>query len=356
MQNKLTQLLGIKYPIIQAPMAGGITTTNLVSSVSNFGCLGMIGAGYMTPEQIRNQIKDVRGFTNNKFGINLFIPNDFKVSENEISRAIELLQPLKEKLHLQNERPNIPTVIKERENFHEQLNVIIDEKVPVCSFTFGIPSKEIMTELKKHGIFLIGTATTVTEALLNEEIGMDAVVVQGSEAGGHRGSFASDDNPIGLMPLISQVASQVSIPVIAAGGIMDGRGIYDALNLGALAVQLGTAFLTCRESGAYPVYKEAILNSIDDQTVLTRIYSGKWARGIKNKFYQELKDYEVELPEFPIQNTLTSAIRKAAAQQNNPDYMSLWAGQNASLAKNLTVEEFMKAIIIEIEEAGKEFM
>lgn len=356
MQNKLTKLLGIEYPIFQAPMAGGITTTTLVSSVSNFGGLGMIGAGYMTPEQIRNQIKEIRRLTTKPFGINLFIPNEFEVSEKKINRATELLQPVKEQLKLKNERPHLPTVEKERENFHEQLRVIIDGKVPVCSFTFGVPSKEIMTELKKHGIFLIGTATTVAEALLNEEIGMDAVVLQGSEAGGHRGTFAGDDNPIGLMSLISQVASQVSIPVIAAGGIMDGRGIYDALNLGALAVQLGTAFLTCRESGAHPVYKEAIVNSIDDQTVLTRIYSGKWARGIKNKFYQELKDYEVELPEFPIQNTLTSAIRKAAAQQNNPDYMSLWAGQNASLAKNLTVEEFMKAIIIEIEEAGKEFM
>lgn len=331
-------------------MAGGITTTSLVSSVSNFGGLGMIGAGYMTPEQIRHQIKEIRGITKNQFGINLFTPNDFKVSENEINRASELLQPLKKQLNLQNERPNLPTIEKERENFHEQLRVIIDEKVPVCSFTFGVPSKEIMTELKKHGIFLIGTATTVAEVLLNQEIGMDAVVLQGSEAGGHRGTFASDDNPIGLMSLIPQVTAHVSIPVIAAGGIMNGRGINDTLNLGAQAVQLGTAFLTCRESGAHPVYKEAILNLIDDQTVLTRIYSGKWARGIKNKFYQELKDYEVELPEFPIQNTLTSAIRKAAAQQNNPDYMSLWAGQNARFARKLTVKDLMTALITEIKE------
>lgn len=356
MKNILTKLLELDYPIIQAPMAGGVTTTNLVSSVSNFGGLGMIGAGYMTPEQIQNQIKEVRGVSKNKFGINLFIPNDFKVTENEIYRASKLLQPLIEQLNVQNEKPNLPTVENEWEIYYQQLKVIIDEKVSVCSFTFGIPSKEIVTELKKHGIFLIGTATTVAEALLNQEIGMDAVVAQGSEAGGHRGTFAGDDNPIGLMSLIPQVTEHVRIPVIAAGGIMNGQGIYDALHLGAQAVQLGTAFLTCRESGAHPVHKQAILNSTDDQTVFTRIYSGKWARGIKNKFYQELKDYEVELPEFPIQNTLTSAIRRAAAQQNNSEYMSLWAGQNASLAKNLTVEEFMKAIIMEIEEASKGFI
>lgn len=335
-------------------MAGGVTTTNLVSSVSNFGGLGMIGAGYMTPEQIRNQIKEIKRETTKPFGINLFIPNDFKVSENEINRASELLQPLKEQLHVKKENPTLPTVEKEWATFYEQVKVIIDEKVPICSFTFGLPPKETITNLKEHGIFLIGTATTTAEALLCQEIGMDAVVLQGSEAGGHRGTFAGDDDhPIDIIPLISQVMAKVSIPVIAAGGIMNGRGVYDILNLGAHAAQLGTAFLTCLESGAHNAHKQAIFNLIDDQTVLTRVYSGKWARGINNKFYQELKAFEDDLPPFPVQNALTNPIRKASALQNKPDYMSLWAGQNAFLAKNLSVKELMEALISGLTEIKK---
>ncbi|MGX6444356.1 NAD(P)H-dependent flavin oxidoreductase [Neobacillus sp. K501] len=354
MQNKLTKLMGVEYPIIQAPMAGGVTTTNLVSSVSKFGGLGMIGAGYMTPEQMRNQIKEIKRETTKPFGINIFIPNDFKVLENEINRATELLQPLKEQLHVKKENSALPTVEREWETFYEQLKVIIDEKVPICSFTFGLPPKETITNLKDHGIFLIGTATTAAEALLCQEIGMDAVVLQGSEAGGHRGTFAGDDDhPICIIPLISLVRAQVSIPIIAAGGIMNGRGVYDVLSLGAQAAQLGTAFLTCLESGAHKAHKQAIFNLTDNQTVLTRVYSGKWARGINNKFYQELKAFEEELPPFPLQNALTNPIRKASAQQSNPDYMSLWAGQNAFLAKNQSVKDLMEALITELTEIKK---
>lgn len=353
MQNRLTELLGIKYPIIQAPMAGGVTTSNLVASVSNSGGFGMIGAGYMTPEQIRRQIGEIRELTPNRFGINLFVPEEFKASEDAILTANQLLQPIKEELHLKHPQPSIPTAEKEWETFHEQVRVVIEEKVPVCSFTFGIPSKEIITEFKKHQILLIGTATTVEEALINEEAGMDAVVIQGSEAGGHRGSFAGDEKQIGLMSLITQVAARMNIPIIAAGGIMDGRGLMAAICLGAEGAQMGTAFLTCTESGAHQVHKEAILDSTDDQTVLTQVYSGKWARGIKNKFYQDMKDFEMELPEFPIQNALTSPIRKAASQQNNPEYMSLWAGQNASLARNVSANELIEMIVSEAEKAKK---
>ena len=182
-----------------------------------------------------------------------------------------------------------------------------------------------------------------------KNVGQDAIVVQGSEAGGHRGTFASNDESIGLMNLIPLVCSHVSIPVIAAGGIMDGRGLMDAVSLGAKAVQMGTAFLTCTESGAHPAHKDAILNMEEDQTVVTRVYSGKWARGIKNKFYFDLHKHEQNLPDFPIQNTLTSPIRKAAAMKNNPEYMSLWAGQNARVAKSISANELMKWIISDAE-------
>ncbi|MEH7113965.1 nitronate monooxygenase [Neobacillus niacini] len=350
LSNEVTNLLEIKYPIIQAPMAGGVTTSKLVAGVSNAGGLGMIGAGYMSPGQIREQIREIKKLTPHYFGINLFVPSEFTFTEEEINSADQLLQPYKEHLKLhKKDTLEIPNAKKIVETFNEQIKVVIEEGVPVCTFTFGIPAKEVITELKQRNIILMGTATTVEEAIENETKGMDIVVVQGSEAGGHRGNFihGHQESLIGLMSLIPQVVDHVSIPVIAAGGIMDGRGLMASLCLGAKGVQMGTAFLTCIESGAPKVYKEAILQAKEDQIVLTRAFSGKWARGIKNKYILEMQKHENSLPDFPIQNTLTQPIRKASTLQNNQDYMSLWSGQSPRLAKNQTVETLMKNIIDE---------
>jgi nitronate monooxygenase len=346
--NEMTKLLKIDYPIIQAPMAGGVTTSHLVAEVSNSGGLGMIGAGYMNPAQIRDQIKEIKQLTSNNFGINLFVPNEFNSTDDEINLAEQLLKPMKEQLNiLTGDTPEIPNSNNLIKDFNEQINVILEEEVPVVSFTFGIPSKEVMEELKQKNIILIGTATTVEEAIEIEKNGMDIVVVQGSEAGGHRGNFIQgyQESLVGLMSLIPQVVDNVSIPVIAAGGIMDGRGLMASICLGAKAVQMGTAFLTCIESGAPMVHKEAILHSTEDQIVLTKTFSGKWARGINNQFIEEMHMHENSLPAFPIQNTLTQSIRKASASQNNPAYMSLWSGQSPRLAQTQTVAGLMKSII-----------
>lgn len=345
LKNEMTEFLKIKYPIIQAPMAGGITTSKLVAEVSNSGGLGMIGAGYMSPLQIRKQIQEIKQLTSNPFGINLFVPNEFKILENEITSANQFLNPIRQKLNLhQKDNVEIPTYLQVFENFIEQIKIVIEEKVPICSFTFGLPSKEVIDELKQANIILIGTATTVTEAVENEKAGMDLVVVQGSEAGGHRGNFINraQESLVGLMSLIPQVVDNVNIPVIAAGGIMDARGLMASICLGAMGIQMGTAFLTCVESGAHKVHKEAILNADEDQTVLTRSFSGKWARGIKNEFILEMQNHESLLPNFPVQNTLTQDIRKASAAQNNQDFMSLWSGQSPRLAKSQTVESLIK--------------
>ncbi|MDQ6600700.1 NAD(P)H-dependent flavin oxidoreductase [Bacillus salipaludis] len=352
LNNKMTELLKIKYPIIQAPMAGGVTTSKLVAEVSNSGGLGMIGAGYMTPVQIREQIREIRQLTSNPFGINLFVPNEFKVTDNEIKSANQLLNPIHQQLNLQPKDDfEIPIFNNVLEKFNEQIKVIIEEKVPICTFTFGIPSREVIAELKQSNIILVGTATTVREAVENEKTGMDIVVVQGSEAGGHRGSFNDGDQEslVGLMSLIPQVVDNVNIPVVAAGGIMDGRGLMASICLGAMGVQMGTAFLTCVESGAHHVHKEAILNANEVQTVLTRSFSGKWARGIKNKFILEMQKHEALLPDFPVQNTLTHDIRKTSSAQNNQDFMSLWSGQSPRLAKNQTVDSLIKNIVVEVE-------
>lgn len=350
--NEVTELLHIEYPIIQAPMAGGITTSRLVAEVSNSGGLGTIGAGYMTPVQIREQIREIKQLTSNFFGINLFVPNEFNVSHNEIELANEILQPIRVQLNLNHEESiEVPKANNVLETFKEQIKVVIEEKVPVCSFTFGIPSIEVIRELKQHNIILIGTAATVREAVEIEKSGMDIVVVQGSEAGGHRGNFINDDQGslVGLMSLIPQVVDHVSIPVISAGGIMDGRGFMASVCLGAKGVQMGTAFLTCIESGAHNMHKEGILHAHEDQIVLTRAFSGKRARGIKNRFIEEMQKAEDSVPDFPVQNALTQTIRKASATQNNPDYMSLWSGQSPRLAKIQTVNTLIEHVISEAE-------
>ncbi|UFT98417.1 nitronate monooxygenase [Radiobacillus kanasensis] len=350
LNNEITELLQIQYPIIQAPMAGGVTTSKLVTEVSNTGGLGMIGAGYMTPEQILEQIREIKELTSNTFGINLFVPNEFVGTENEIEQANQFLKPIREQLHLQDkddlEIPEFNIVV---ETFHEQIEAVMENHVPVCSFTFGIPSRKIIDDLKQCGIIVIGTATTVREAIEIEKSGMDIVVVQGSEAGGHRGNFIEDNQEslIGLMSLIPQVVDKVSIPVVAAGGIMDGRGFMASICLGAKGVQMGTAFLTCVESGANEIHKEEILHTYEDQTVLTRSFSGKWARGVKNKFISEMQQSEAYLPNFPIQNSLTKGIRKASSLQKNRDFMSLWSGQSPRLARNQTVKSLITNIIEE---------
>lgn len=351
-ENKVTQILNIKYPIIQAGMAGGITTPELVAAVSNAGGLGTLGAGYMTPDQLRSSILKVKQLTNKPFGVNLFIPEIQDVSEEEIEKANEWLRPFREQLNISE----IPKVKKTTESiFEKQIEIIMEEQVPVCSFTFGIPSKETVQQLKKRKIVMIGTATTVKEAIANEENGMDMVVVQGSEAGGHRGTFMGsfEDAMIGTMALVPQTVDHVEIPVIAAGGIMDGRGVLAALVLGAQAVQMGTAFVTSLESGVTKSHKEAILNSNEEQTVVTSTFSGKPARGIRNEFIMKMMKHEKELPKYPIQNTLTTSIRREAAKQKRTEWMSLWCGQNSRSSQYQTASETISDIRSQVDEMVK---
>ncbi|MDN3016012.1 nitronate monooxygenase [Paenibacillus sp. BSR1-1] len=349
-ENNFTRLLKVKYPIIQAPMAGGITSSELVAAVSNSGALGMIGAGYMSPEQVRLQIKEVQQLTDKPFGVNVFVPAKYEADEERLHIAKTLLQPILEELGVED-KVTLPSFEEDLQSFHEQLKVILDENVPICSFTFGIPPLEMVNKLKENGVVLIGTATTVSEALINEKAGMDAVVVQGTEAGGHRGTFHIENKHslIGLMSLIPQVADQISIPVIAAGGIMDGRGLIAAKSLGALGVQMGSAFLVCEESSANPIHKEAIIQATEEQIVVTKAFSGKMARGVSNRFIEKMSSFEDELPDYPIQNELTKAIRKNSSAKGNPENMSLWAGQSPRLARKLCASDLINQIVNEAE-------
>ncbi|MBF0280055.1 MAG: nitronate monooxygenase [SAR324 cluster bacterium] len=351
MWNKttLSQQLQIDYPIIQAPMAGGHTTPELIAAVSNSGGLGSLGAGYMAPEEIRETVRKIRKLTDKAFSVNLFIPENPQEDHAKINKINKVMALYRQELGL----PPLAETSQYGPPFEEQMEVVLEEKVPVFSFTFGLLAKEWIAELKAERIPIMGTATTVKEAIVLEEHGVDMLVAQGSEAGGHRGTFLSDaeDSLIGTFALVPQIVDQIKIPVIAAGSIMDGRGIAAALILGAAGVQSGTVFLTCNESGTKPVHQEALLYHTEEETRLTRVFSGKLARGIKNKFMLEMQVHQENVPDYPIQNVLTQDLRQAAARQELPEYMSLWAGQGLRLCRKISVQELMKEMVAGVEES-----
>lgn len=337
----LTALLNIKYPIIQAGMAN-VSRYDLAAAISNCGGLGTIGAGYMSEGDLREEINKIKQLTKKPFAVNLFVPSTPEYDEDKIKQAQELLKPFNKELNV------APVEMKQSDDHEEFLNkieVLIEERVPIVSFTFGIPSNEVINRLKDENIVLIGTATNVYEARLNEQK-MDAVVLQGSEAGGHRGTFTTGkDTNIGLMALIPQVVDALNIPVIAAGGIVDIRGIKAAHALGAEGVQLGSLFLNTRESRAPSIHKW-LINKEYDQTTLTKAFSGKDARGIQNTFISEMKPHESEFPDYPLQNTLTGAIRKKASQLKDSRFLSLWSGQGHIKNKgNESAETVFKSLI-----------
>ena len=345
------QNLKIKHPIIQAPLAGGGDTPELVAAVSNAGGLGFIGAGYLSPEQITQAARNVKSNTSRPFGINLFAPAAPVSASISQDVAIRRVAPYFSELGL----PAPSLAAGPSFTFYGQLAAALESGASVFSFTFGLLPSEAMQSLKQKKIFIMGTATTVDEAIELEKAGADAVVAQGSEAGGHRGTFRGDFGAamIGTISLVPQIVDAVRVPVIASGGIMDGRGIAAALALGASAVQLGTAFLTCSESGVPDAYREAILNAMEDQTRITRAFSGRPARGIVNRFMTEVEsggEKEAILP-FPLQNALTRPLRTAAAKSGRAEFLSLWAGQGVRLARRQSAAELVARLVKETDSA-----
>ncbi|HET7629655.1 MAG TPA: nitronate monooxygenase [Bacillales bacterium] len=347
--NRLKRLVRTTYPLIQAGMAGGPTTPELVAAVSEAGGLGTLGAGYMKPEDLRKDIRSVRKLTDRPFAVNLFIPEPIDVDEAKIAASAERLAAYRQKLGVTETEAG--AVQTDGPPFEQQLAVLLEERVPVFSCTFGVPSAETVSRLKENGTVVIGTATTVAEAIELERGGADAIVAQGSEAGGHRGTFAAPygEAMVGTMALVPQIVDRVSVPVAAAGGIMDARTAAAAFVLGAEGVQMGTAFLTCEESGTRMPHRAALLKRDETSTVVTKAFSGKPARGIRNAFIEEMAPYEDDLPAYPIQNSLTKGIRKAAAERNLPDYMSLWAGQGYTLSREGTAQELVESVVSGVE-------
>jgi nitronate monooxygenase len=346
----LTERLGLRHPIVQAPLAGGGDTPALVTAVCNAGALGFVGAAYLTPAQITAAARAVRALTARPFGINLFAPLPPAAAPGDPAPALACVAPFYAELGLPAPAPPAPPP----DTFADQLAAALDSGAAVFSFTLGVLPAGAIAAIKARGMFLMGTATTVEEARRLEAAGVDAVVTQGSEAGGHRGTFTDDFEAgmVGTMALVPQVVDAVGVPVIASGGIMDGRGLAAALALGAAGAQLGTAFLTCEEAGVPPVYKDAILAAREDGTRLTRAFSGRPARGIVNRFMTTVDAGGAILP-FPAQNTLTRPLRAAAAAQARAEFLSLWAGQGVRMARRQTAGDLVARLAAEAEAVAR---
>lgn len=291
---------------------------------------------------LRQQILETKKLTSAGFQVNLFIPE----KRETVSR--EEYEGWQEKIPLAHSASPVTDERQDWGDFYEKIEIILKEGISAVSFTFGPPPADAVKELKDRNCCLIGTAVSVEEAVLLEELGMDVIVVQGSEAGGHRGAFlkTKGEPAVGSMSLIPQAADHVSVPVIAAGGIFDKRGVAAAFALGAQGVQIGTAFLTCEESGTHPAYKQKLFEAVETDTSLTRLFSGKPARGIVNQWMEDRRQEEAEALPYPLQNTLTQPMRKQAKLDGNTDNMSLWAGQSVrATVEQTTVKELMDQLV-----------
>lgn len=347
--TRITAKLGIKYPIIQGPL-GGLSSQRLTAGVSNFGALGSFGAMGLTPAAIKDVIGELRSMTDQPFAMNLWVSTEDKGAnasdEAAFKRSLAALAPHIESLGgtLPSYKPYSPM------KFEEQARVLIDANVPVFSFIYGIPPKEILEECRARGIITIGAATTPDEALELQKANVDVIAASGFEAGGHRGSFlrAADDSLTGTFSLVPQIADVVSAPVVAAGGIADARGIVAALVLGAQAVQIGTAFLACEESGASLMHRQALLGGKAGHTALTRGFTGRLARGIKNQLLDAMNAPGVDILPYPLQRFLMRSVSAPAEKSGRPELIPMWAGQSANLTRHTKAAELLEALVSEV--------
>ncbi|WP_055603705.1 NAD(P)H-dependent flavin oxidoreductase [Streptomyces aureus] len=354
--GRLGDLLGIDIPVVQGPFGGGLSSVELTTAVSEGGGLGSYGAHVLSPEEITDLVAELRTRTRRPFAMNLWVPLDEETapgpSDAELAAHAARLKPYYEELGVP-----APTAadVAARPDYEAQLDALLAAAPPVISLVMGLPSPRLVAETRRLGIALIGTATTVSEAVALERSGVDAIVASGSDAGGHRGAFLRPvrESLVGTFSLVPQVADAVTVPVVAAGGIADGRGIAAALALGADAVQIGTGFLAVRESGASEVHRRTLGTPEARTTVLTRLFSGRTARGIPNRFVREMAAHEDAVPPYPVQNALMQPIRRAAGATGRAAYVNLWAGQAAALARTGTsAAEYLADLVTEAAGAG----
>jgi nitronate monooxygenase len=335
----LGEKLGLRLPLIQAPMAGGPTTPELVAACSAAGALGSFGFAYTPADEMKRQSAFVRSKTERAFGINLFVcAQPPGIPEKDQRAALQAVRKYYGELGLPAPEPVKAPYAPDLE---AQLTAVEDIRPRVFTVHLGsIPAKRF----QQRGILVGGSANCVAEAKNLESLGYDFVIAQGCEAGGHRGSYLRDpyESLTGTLALTRLIVRAVRIPVVAAGGIMDGAGIAAALALGAQAAQLGTAFIPCDESGAAAVYKQSLLGAREDDTLVTEKFSGKPARGLANRFMKEMAGAP-QLP-FPAQGALTGRLRAASGKAGRPDFVAMWAGQAVPLARKMAAAELIRAL------------
>ena len=342
LHTRLCDLLGIEYPILQSGM-GGIAGPELVAAVSNAGGLGILAGFLLTADQIREAIRAIRRQTDKPFGVNLLLPPEVRPPmpaanlPDPIVQAVQTtLNPIRAHLGLptQSERPaQLPDLVS------ESFQVILEERVPVFSVGLGNPGAEMVEACHRHGIKVIAMVTTVEDARVVEAIGLDAVVAQGAEAGGHRSHFTkpavAEIGTIGTVALVPEVVDAVRLPVIAAGGLADGRGLVVALALGASGILMGTRFVVTRESMAPETHKKALLESSANATTLTDVLSGRFARALRNAFTNDYTRSGAPVLPFPWHAINAGDIYREAMAQGNADYLPLWGGQSVGMIHDL---------------------
>lgn len=335
------KLSNLGIPIIQAPMAGGINNPRLASEVSNAGGVGSFGFTYSTPQKISEDLAATKALTNGPINANFFVFSPVNLPAQTVQQqAIDALKNLPLEGEYSLSIPQAPFY----PDLEEQLNPVWEHRPDILTFHFGIPAPSVIEKAHALGIAVGMTATSLKEAKAIEKSGADFIVAQGIEAGGHRGIFNPEetDEKLTAIELTKLLVKGYSIPIVAAGAIMDGADVANILKAGAVAAQLGTAFLCCEESGASPAHKEYLLKHHSNGSVFTTGFSGRPARGINNEFIR-LMESKTVLP-FPIQNSITASLRQLAGRTNNGEYQSLWAGQDYSRTRKLSAKNLMLAL------------
>ncbi len=345
--DRIASLLQLKQPIVQGPFGGGISTVNLTASVSNLGGLGSFGAHILTPSEIAETSKAISASTTAAFALNLWVedhdPEALTLSDDAYEASAAQFRPYYDELGL--ELPKRPT--RFHESFEDQVEAILEVRPPALSFVFGIPSTKVLTACKQRGIATIGAATNVAEAQALDHAGVDAIVATGFEAGGHRPSFLkrAESSLMSTSSLVQTAAARIDTPLIAAGGIVDAIGVAASRVLGASAAQLGTAFLACDESGTSDANRKILFDrDAVAETTLTRTYTGRLARGVRNRLIEELERPDRQIAPFPVQAWFVAPLKKASTEANRTDLTSLYAGQSAPNLKHRNVATLMDAL------------
>lgn len=340
--DRLQKLFGIEHPVLQAPMAG-CSTPAMAAAVGNAGGMGALGCAMMSEDVIRNNAREIRQASNAGFNLNFFCHAPPVLDAKRAQQAQKRLQPWFERFDL----GDVPDMIPTHHPFDRQIcDVVLDIAPTVASFHFGLPDAELVQSLRDAGIIILSSATSVAEARWLASNGADAVIAQGVEAGGHNGWFLPRDGAdvsttFGLVP---RIVDAIDVPVIAAGGISDGRGIAAAFALGAAGVQIGTAFVASNESSVSNTHKHAVIQADGDTTVATRAFSGRSARGLNNRFISEMAQ-DTDWPDFPLMNTATAPLRGASAKAGSPDAIAMWAGQGVGLATGGSAHDIFTDLI-----------